>query len=348
MAMKALILFALFFSHTALANDCMAIRGAFEIGAHKTKIKVAKLDTCKNKLSNILVEESREIHFLENEKLDGKANEQLIVSAAREIHRMKSLADDFKVETWAAMATTEFAKLKNSEQLSETLEKELNLPVKIIDDDLEARMGFYAALNTSEKSKEDLLVLDLDGDYAKLSAFDVKSDSVITYKNVFSSAHAKDIMYKIIQGKDTTNSQRVNWDPNPVSYPHAVRFLDFYPRRILIELFEEQDLDSSMFLFSDVQYKESFELIGIGNLISKSIERATGEQAGQISAIGLESRISDFLEKSTKELGEKSFVTDLLLVTSFFQIYTRKRTQPVRFGNVDKIDGLLINPELIH
>lgn len=352
MSLKFTALFLLFFGQQAFAADCLKTRGAFDIGSEETKLKIAVVDACKNKIKEILVDEKRPINFLENVLSEPK-NEftiEFLLHAASEINEMKALGDKFQVQEWTAVVTSTFRKASNAKESNEKLQVLTRLNTVIIDEKLEAEIGFYGGLSITDTPKEDLVVFDLGGGSAQISFYDDLKDEVLSYSNIYSSQHAKEFLYRVVQ-KKTTDLPKKDWDPNPVTQEQAYGFFEFYSRMLFSEFQESRILEfSSDYLWYKMNNKNS-KFVAIGGVIASGVGRGlTGETSGSLSLSMLFDGIKKYQDKSSEEIGGGAYVqsdmSNLLLTAAYFNVYLLKRDVPVQYADVSLTEGLLIYPNL--
>ncbi|MEC9282683.1 MAG: hypothetical protein VX642_08215 [Bdellovibrionota bacterium] len=353
MSLKFTVLFLLFIGQHSFASDCLKTRGAFDIGSEETKLKIAVVDTCKNKIKEILVEERRPINFLGNVIAEPK-NEftlEFLLQAASEINEMKSLGEEYQVQEWTAVVTSAFRKASNAKESNEKLQILTRLNIAIIDDKLEAEIGFYGALSIADTPKEKLVVMDLGGGSAQISFYDKTAKKVKSYTNELSSRHAKNFLYKVIQKRDTS-LRKDQWDPNPISKDEAQKLFSFYSKILFNEFNESKYLDFSSVKLHYQLLQPDTKLVGIGGVIAKGVGRTlTGETYGTLSLQSLNEGLEGLINKSSDELGGGPYVqtdvSNVLLVMAYLNTFAQSSSAQVQYANLSLTEGLLIFPELV-
>ena len=63
---KLLLLAFMALSFSALGEDCIFTRAAFDVGSGTTRMKVAKVDVCKNTILKVLLKKEMRISKLQN------------------------------------------------------------------------------------------------------------------------------------------------------------------------------------------------------------------------------------------------------------------------------------------
>src|SRR5689334_15545350 len=95
---------------------CEVVRGTFDVGSASTRMKVAQVDRCKNKVLKILLEREEKIGFKEDLiKSPSKQFSQKTLDNAEEVlKKLKAEADPLGAKEYQAVFTSAFRDAKNA------------------------------------------------------------------------------------------------------------------------------------------------------------------------------------------------------------------------------------------
>src|SRR4051812_4687601 len=101
------------------AHDCIVRRAAFDIGSASTKLKVADVDTCLQKVVKVIYEEEQRVDFAQN--LENSSthsfNAEIQAQGVKTLIQLRKKAQDLGASEFAGVATAAFRDSKNSSDL---------------------------------------------------------------------------------------------------------------------------------------------------------------------------------------------------------------------------------------
>ena len=211
---KLLIGLLIFGSFSTLGNECIKTRAAFDIGSGTTKMKVAEVDICNQKIVKMLLQKNIPVGYKEHlqESNDNKLDNAIRIVGIKAIKDLKLMASQFSPDSFVGVATSAFRTANNGRKFAQQIELETGVTVKVISQDSEAKIGFAAATTIASKAIRNIIVWDIGGGSMQMSAYEGNNKFLI-YEGQLASVTYKDYVMGQIQNK-TTNDKS---SPNPIS-----------------------------------------------------------------------------------------------------------------------------------
>lgn len=329
--MRALwTIFFVAFTLTAWADDknCLKTKAAFDIGSGATKLKVARVDTCLQKIKKVLVDTSLAVPYkdsLQNND-ENVFDANLRKKGIEAINKLKALARIHAPASYLAVATSAFRTAKNGQAFAGEILGKTGVKVEIIDQDREARIGFAGASANVERKPDQIVVWDIGGGSMQITAYDHTGKFQI-YRGKIASASFKKHIIEEIQGAN----------PKAVTSPNPIDEEDH-------EIAQRDAMVVAMLTVPDEikqKIKKGASVIGIGGVHSQSIKNQTGaEKVYTLEA--LDEAIHRGLGKSDEQIGgdyASSDISNLILVRGFMEGMEVEEVLP---KNVNLADGLLV------
>lgn len=324
--------FSLFASEKVVNDDCLVNRAAFDIGSGTTKMKVAKVNKCKQEIIEMLLEVDSKVPYKESLKNnpDNRLDDEVVSLGSKTLIEMKEQAKKFNPESYIGVATSAFRTANNGERAARTLEAKSGITVKVIDQATEGKLGFAAAVDLVEAPITNIVVWDIGGGSMQITTMN-DSYQVEMYSGKVASVSFKNHIIENVQFKDIDNVKT----PNPMSsadYNLARR-----------DAFAIGALTVSRKI-RDKLLKDDTVVIGIGGVHFYSI-------AGNVSSNSyytkeqVNNKIAENLGKTDDEIGGEYAATDLsnlVLVKGFMDAL---QIESVQVGNINMATGLLIAPK---
>jgi exopolyphosphatase/guanosine-5'-triphosphate,3'-diphosphate pyrophosphatase len=207
---------AFFISTSAFAKTCEEVRMGLDIGSGSTKIMVAKVDFCKNKILQVLYNDQRSVSYNEDleKNADGKLSPAIIETGLKTLKDMIAKAKTFKPKRNYGVATSVFRKAINGTDVIKTFARKLNLRLEVISQQTEAQLAYYSVLALLDEKVVDpkkVVIWDIGGGSMQIfSMTDAKKP--LTYLGDLASVTFKNMIIEVLQSKslDETTS------PNPI------------------------------------------------------------------------------------------------------------------------------------
>lgn len=146
-------------------KNCDSVRAAFDIGSGSTRVKVAKVDSCKNKILEVLLEREEKSDLKEDllKSRTGSFSEEVMASTLATLKTLKTEAVKFGPNEYVAVATDAFREAKNGQKFIEKINVELWINPRIITQGEEALLGFYGSAENLGTTPENTVIWDVGG-----------------------------------------------------------------------------------------------------------------------------------------------------------------------------------------
>jgi len=319
------------------AINCIQTKAAFDIGSGNTKLKVAKVDICKSKIIEVLLEESQKVEYKEDLSRNQKSefSSQIMEQGIQTIQKLKAKAMRYKPKSFTAVATSAFRKATNTYDFIKKILKRTGVLVEVISQKEEARLGFLAGSSKSSTDPNKLIIWDIGGGSMQITAFG-KNDDLVSYQGPLGSVTFKNLFITKIQNKrlEDTNT------PNPTSTSELKKSLEHLVQTAQKEVPYQI---KSKILRSDVT------VIGTGGVHYYSIRKQVNSPKGKAYQL---SQVATTLKKKSgltdKQIGgpyASTEVTNLALVLGFMKGLNIYSVIPLK---TNLTDGLLIDNQLIN
>lgn len=321
--MNKIVIILIFISSNLFANKCFLKRAALDIGSGATKLKIAQVDICKNKIISLLVDKSFAVEYKSDLKRskNNTFSYRVIKKGEDSFRLIEKILKQHSIEKAIAVATSAFRTSKNSSVLVD-IAKKYFIDIKIITQKAEALLGYKAARLLS--GSNNYIVWDIGGGSMQM-VYKLNANELI-YQGHLASVPFREYIIKTVQ-KSSKSS------PNPISKDDTQTSLEYaksYAIKDIPEAFK------SLF-----DYKRA-NVIGIGGVHSKAILKAMGR-----TKFYTRTQLKAFLSKqrllSDEELSNKyasTSVSNLILVLGYMQALNIDK---VITGNINLSDGLLLN-----
>lgn len=331
----ALSVFTLFcsllFVASAHADRCQQIRAGLDIGSGTTKIAVARVNVCQQRIEKVLYQDQRAVAW--NDALAHSADNQLGPSVTHEgaaaLQQLVAHAQRFNPQRISGVATTVFRNASNGQAVIEQLQRQSGAQISIISQQQEATLGFLsakAALKDPMVRDEQLLVWDIGGGSMQMTAWRQQAGRLVAdiYQGRLASVTLKNFILTVLKNSPKAES------PNPIgSWRQSVlRFVQFYATN-----------EVSPQLKQDVAGRR---IIGIGGVHGFSIRNQLPGKPNRYMLATLSQLSQQQVWKGDSELSGDYRATDvsnLLLVEGYMQAL---KINEVEIVEASLIQGVLL------
>lgn len=231
-ALSAVILFcSLLFATAAEADGCQQVRAALDIGSGTTKIAVARVNVCQQRIEKMLYQDQRAVAW--NDALAHSPDHQLSPAIVQDgvtaIRPLLARAQRFHPDRISGVATAVFRNATNGEAVIAQLQRQTGAAISIISQQQEAKLGFLsakAALGDPGIRDEQLLVWDIGGGSMQMTAWRQAAGQPVAdiYQGRLASVTLKNFILTVLKNTPAAPS------PNPIGSwrPSVLRFVEFY------------------------------------------------------------------------------------------------------------------------
>ncbi|MGK3141027.1 Ppx/GppA phosphatase family protein [Pantoea sp. C2G6] len=222
---------SLFFTTAAQADRCQQIRAGLDMGSGTTKIAVARVNVCQQRIEQLLYQDQRAVAW--NEALahaaDNQLNSSITHAGAAALRELLTQAQRFHPQRISGVATAVFRHASNGQAVVEALQRQAGVPLTIISQQQEAKLGFLsakAALNDPTLRDDQLLVWDIGGGSMQMTAWQQQAGEPVAeiYQGKLASVTLKNFILRVLKNQPDAAS------PNPIGSwrPSVLRFVQFY------------------------------------------------------------------------------------------------------------------------
>lgn len=304
------------------------IRAAIDIGSGATKLRVAEVNLKTHKIDRILVNQSFPVHYQEHLAKSGNNtfDEEVMQSGLDAIRQSKQIAAQHGAQKVIAVATASFRKAANSQAFIDRINREIGVPVFIIDQDLEGKLAYNAVL-TQGQGKFDphkLIVWDIGGGSLQLIALD-KEGRHRVFLGDMASIPFKNMIIQDIQHKDI----------NQVSTPNPLSSRDIL-KGIVKARESSQKVDR---VFKDLIADPNVQIVGVGNIFAYGIYPIVGKKT-PFTQQELYQATLNMADKNDQQLGGGDYVnvqvSNAMLVLGFMQGLNINHMHALDVNNADE------------
>ncbi len=205
------------------AAACEQVRAALDIGSTTTKMVVARIDYCEDRVVQVLAPApgAKLEHKVEYAKgtvdaEDGRKvfKDDVILQGLAAIQDLEAVALEHGAEAFSAVATSAFRVVDrlHAQNVLERIRRQTGFRVDLISQEEEARLGFFAAALKVGLARERLVVWDIGGGSMQMSYWDQRASSVVSYLGTFANEAMHRFLIEVVQGQN----YRETTSPNPI------------------------------------------------------------------------------------------------------------------------------------
>lgn len=302
-----------------------AIRAAIDIGSGATKLRIAQVNVKDQKIEKILVDQAFTVPYQEHlEKSPNNSFDEAVMQTGIDsLKKSAEIAKQYNVDKVIAVATAAFRKATNAEMYIQRIEKETGIKIYIIDQELEGKLAFEAALNQSDVDSTDLVVWDIGGGSFQLTTQNADGSYDI-YRGHLASVPFKNLIIKTIQHK---NPEQVK-SPNPLTTDDIDNALD-YAHRIA---------DKVDRIFKERMQHPKVRVVGVGSVFAYGIAPMMKGQM-PFKAVQLNQTVKGLAGKTDQDMGGGDFanvsISNAILVLGFMESLKIPELDIIDVNNAD-------------
>jgi exopolyphosphatase / guanosine-5'-triphosphate,3'-diphosphate pyrophosphatase len=324
----AVFTFASAFAQPDTDPSCIVRRAAFDIGSSSTKLQVADVNQCSQKIIKTILTEKTKVDYKEDLKVSGTGafSDKVLSEGRAAIEKLYKKAKDAGAVSFAGVGTEAFRNAKNGQSYLSEFEKKV--PITVITQREEAILGYFGGVAKNPSNQRDQLVWDIGGGSMQITTSDDPSRYHI-FAGKTASKGFKDLVLNQILNRNPSEHK----SPNPIG-PENIE--------VAIKLAERSaNNEVSAEMKEQVKARKN-KVLGIGGVlfdsISKRIEKTDYTQEDLRQAILKLASMDD------QALGGSPYVdsevTNLILVLGYMKAL---EIPSVKALDVNLTDGLLVN-----
>jgi exopolyphosphatase/guanosine-5'-triphosphate,3'-diphosphate pyrophosphatase len=311
---------------------CDTVRAAIDIGSGSTRLKVAKVDRCKNKALEVLLEREEKVDYKEDltKSHRNSFSDEIMATGLATLRTLKTEAEKFSPKEYVAVATAAFREAKNGQKFIEKINVELWINARIITQGEEALLGFYGSADNIGSTPENTVIWDIGGSSQQIIRY-TGHNHFSVYEGKLGSIPFKEYILKRIKRKHA-------FSPNPINSYQAKLAVEYAKRNA--EKTVKKDIKEFL------QNTKDVKILGIGGVHYFSIRNQIDPSGEKDSyTIGdVEKTLNSKLGKTDNELGNPQYVqTDVSNLALVFGYMKALNIYEVKTAKINMTDGLILN-----
>lgn len=322
-----LIMFSLVVSVMSLSGE-LVTRAALDIGSGATKLRVAVVDTETNRIEKILLDDQFAVDYQESleQSKDGSFSDEVMQKGLHSIRMSSQMAKEHGAKKVVAIATAAFRNANNADSFMEQILKETGVEVYVIDQDLEGKLAYQAALSSMGVPEQGVIVWDIGGGSLQLTMKGA-GDNYQIYRG-----HDASVPFKnwVIQGLQQKNIKDFT-TPNPLNQSEISR-AEQQARSLA------QKVDH---VFKNQIQKPSTKVYGVGSIFGIRMQDLVGKK--NFTKAELEGHVKALAGKTDSDVGGGPFasvaISNPILILGFMN---ELGIDEVEIVDINNSDGAMI------
>jgi exopolyphosphatase/guanosine-5'-triphosphate,3'-diphosphate pyrophosphatase len=316
----------LVFSTPAFATDvlCGEVRGILDVGSGATKMKVALVDHCTQKIIKILADDSIKVAYSADLKKskDQKFSPEIQAQGLAAIETLVKKGNEQKPSRWFGIATSAFRTAKNGAEVLAADSKKTGIPLQVISQDQEGALGFAAGVQVAKVPANEVVVWDIGGGSQQF-AFRRNAQVQVIKLEEKASENFKEVLIHEVKKEDSKITT-----PNPIGAKNLKAAVAEAKKFAITVKFPFQPK----------------EVIGIGGVHAKSFEKTLkGKSPYTVSDLAKASRgLAVATDADLKDDYADTQVSNLILVQGMMEQLKIKSVTVSKFGGAE---GALVYPD---
>ena len=314
------------------ASACSEVRAAFDVGSATTRMQVAEVDSCAQKIVKVIANEERPVGYKEDlerssaGEFSGEFSQALRTRGLAVFTELKSIAQASGANQFQGTATSAFRGAKNAQSYLDHVSEKAGVTIRVIAQSTEAELGFLAAMSEGQVDPATSVVWDIGGGSMQFVARE-NGAFVKSLVELGSVSFKNEVLKKLRPKAPLTES------PNPIGRSNF---------KMVVALAKEHALSSTTPEMRALLTQR--QVIGIGGVHAYSILKRLKDERDYTDE-ELETALRKRLSLSDKEIGgayAATDVTNMALVLGYMQAL---KIKTVRAFNVNLTSGSLLYPE---
>lgn len=327
------------------ASDCVVRRAAFDLGSSATKLRVADVNHCEQKVLEEISVSNSETRVDYKEDLaaskTGGFSRAIQDKGIQELTKLKTIASAAGATAFAGVATAGFRESKNTQEYLARVLRETGISVQVLPQSDEALLGYMGAMGKIREGGNPV-IWDIGGGSQQIITKDSKSQAFVKYEGDMASGAFRKLVISKVRGKN----------PAKVKSPNPLTEKEFQKAVALAEDYARKNLPSSML---ERISQENHVAYGIGPVMWRCVRKITDKVV--ITEKDIEDSVARLWvqAKSHKKTVDDAFLheiypadqyvdsilSNLALVAGFMKALGVKELRAI---DANLTDGTLVNP----
>lgn len=313
-------------------KNCNSVRAAFDLGSGATRVKVAKVDSCKNKILEVLLEREEKVDLKEDllKSRSDSFSEEVMVATLATIKTLKLEAQKFSPTEYVAVATDAFREAKNGQKFIERINVELWINPRIITQGEEALLAFYGSAENLGTTPENTVIWDIGGSSQQIIKYNGNNRFTI-YEGKLGAVAFKDYILRKVKRTGGRSPNPINSYQAKLAVEHAKSTANKTVKKEIKEFLQES---------------KNVKVLGIGGVHYYSVKNQVDPTREKDTyTIGdVEKTLNDKIGKTDSDLGNPKFVeTDVSNLALVYGYMKALNIYEIKTAKVNMTDGLLLN-----
>lgn len=313
------------------ANTCEKTRAAFDIGSGSTRVLVAQVNVCENRLLKVLYEGSDAVAYRDQLGSNGLLSDAVLTKGRDVLRSLKEKAAEAGATEYRAIATEVFRSSQNGEAFIQKTSAELGFPIKVITQEMEARLGYLGALSQIPNPESTFIVWDMGAGSTQVTYH--RNNLYFYYFPQTGSVVFKEAVVKNVLKK---NPDEVK-SPNPFTKQSLKA-----AQKLALETLRREKTPT--WLSKLKQEGRVKSLYGIGGVLVKSVQGQIDKTKNVFTPADVSRALQLQFTKDDEALGGKyasTQITNLILIEAFMKHYKVRQVHTI---DVNLTQGLAIDP----
>jgi exopolyphosphatase / guanosine-5'-triphosphate,3'-diphosphate pyrophosphatase len=189
-------------------------RGAFDFGSGEIKLQVAEVDTENHTIVKSIYDNSAKVYLAEDASHHPEIgfSEEIQQKAVDATRALKEKAVELGATEFTGLATAAYRQAVNGHKLIDRYVNELGIPVQIISQLEEGKLGFLSVVAESKLNPAEVVSWDIGGGSFQITYLNAK-DEVQVYMAPLGRVTTKNELIKGVKGKNPAEVE----SPNPMT-----------------------------------------------------------------------------------------------------------------------------------
>lgn len=312
--------------------ECIQNRTAVEVGSGTTKMQVATVDVCEEKIVKKLVTKDYKIDFKDDlqSRQSQELSPEIMTKALTALTEVQEISKRHGVTTdrTRGVATAVFREAQNTSAFLARVFEKTGLMIKVISQKEEAEIGLRSVRTQLPTEVKDLVVWDIGGGSLQLTYQDDPNRDLVVYEGKLASVNFKNAFIKQVKQKDPAKHP----SPNPIQKTEVKKAI-----KIIQDYLNSDQVPPLL-----REKVKELNVYGIGGVLTMSLPGQIQPKDEVIRYTDIQMALDRQMGKTDAQLKTKyaaTEVTNLILVSTFMKFIGMEKYHIAAFNNTS---GLLV------
>lgn len=305
-----------------LQAQSTVLRAAIDIGSGGAKLRVAEVDKDANALIKVVHVQQFPVLFQDELSTSKTLSPTIMAEGILAIQKAIQTACAFNIDGVVLIGTSPFRLAMNSDEFAQDIQQKTGYTVHVIDQKLEAKLAFQAALGATRLNEKSVVVIDVGGGSTQLIS---KSSNGLFHIHLSQNGSGpfRDHIIASIQKRNLKETST----PNPISRRDAQK-AELYAQTCASKI--DKYIRCTLGL-------RTTTVVGVGNVFRGIAAQLQEKNSCTLS--NLSSFVQNAIGKSDAQLGNNQFskveLSNAIFVLGYMKKLNIKHIQIVDVNNAD-------------